>query len=341
MIMDRLILFDYINGRTDSTTTEAVRKWAGQSPENRAYLESLMAVMAVGGSKTATEEEYSYFLKLVRRRRNSAWRRFAAIAAAVVFVVSLVGNIMFFVSEKKNLWAEPYVGYLDNQLPLDSLTQVISVSRGAKSSVVLPDGSKVWLNSDSRLSFPLSFASDKRCVELSGEAFFDVVSNEQCPMLISLKDNYMIEVLGTQFNVRSYEDEEGTQTVLYSGVINLFKKDVEMRTVKKVLNINPHEICVADEKTVIVQHSNEDELAKISAWKDGDIYFDNTSLGEVLKRIERHHGVNITVSDPSVLSYSITAHFDDESAVQIMDMLCYCAPISYTVDGKNFTLFRR
>ena len=160
-------------------------------------------------------------------------------------------------------------------------------------------------------------------------------------MLISLKDDYMIEVKGTEFNVRSYEDEEGTQTVLYSGVINLFKKNTEKQTVNKVYNMKPKEICTVEEERITVQHSTEDKLAKISSWKEGNIYFDNTSLGEVLKRIERHHGVNITVSDPSILNYSITAHFEDESAVQIMDMLRYCAPIDYKVKGDSFTLFRR
>ena len=339
--MDRLTLFDYINGRCNPSEAEAVRKWAEESPENREYLQSLMGVMAIDSSETATEEEYSAFMKLIRRRQHATLRRFAAVAAAIVFLVSLAANIMFFTSKEEQLQEDAYAHYLDNQLPLDSLTQVISVSRGARSRVVLPDGSKVWLNSDSKLTFPLAFASDKRLVTLSGEAYFDVVSNEECPMLISLKDDYMIEVKGTQFNVRSYEDEEGTQTVLYSGVINLFKKNAEKQTVNKVYNMKPNEICTVEEETIVVQRSTEDKLAKISSWKEGNIYFDNTSLGEVLKRIERHHGVNIKVSDPSILDYSITAHFEDESAVQIMDMLRYCAPIDYKVKGDNFTLFRR
>lgn len=339
--MDRLTLFDYINGRCSNSDAEAVRKWAEENLENKAYLQSLMSVMAIGSSKTATEEEYSAFMKLVRKRKYSSYRKFVAIAAIAVFLLSLGANVIFMTSRNKPLPTEPYAHYLDNQLPLDSLTQVISVSRGARSSITLPDGSKVWLNSDSKLTFPLAFASDKRSVELSGEAYFDVVSNEECPMLISLKDDYMIEVKGTEFNVRSYEDEEGTQTVLYSGVINLFKKNTEKQTVNKVYNMKPKEICTVEEESITVQHSTEDKLAKISSWKEGNIYFDDTSLGEVLKRIERHHGVNITVSDPSILNYSITAHFEDESAVQIMDMLRYCAPIDYEVKGDNFTLFRR
>lgn len=337
--MDRITLIDYINGRTSPTDTEAVRKWAEQSRENKAYLKSLMDILAMGGTKKASEEEYKSFLKLSRRKKSSAWRIVAAAAAAAVLVVSLAGNIISFISREDE--QQPYAAYLDNQLPLDSLTQEIYVSRGARSSVTLPDGSKVWLNSDSRLRFPVSFASDKRCVELYGEAYFDVVKNEECPMLISLKDNYMIEVLGTQFNVRSYDDEAEVQTALYSGIINLFKADTVKQAVKKVLNMQPNDICVVKEKTISIQKSNVENLAKISAWKDGSIYFDKTPLKEVLTNIERHHGVDIYVSDPSILNYSITARFDDESAVQIMNMLRYCAPIEYKVKGKEFTLSRR
>ena len=337
--MDRLTLLDYINGRTNPEDTAAVRKWAEQSRENRAYLESLMGVMAIGGSKKATEEEYKSFMKLVRRKKTAVWRTVASIAAAIVFVVSLAWNVISFIPKEDQ--QQPYAAYLDNQLPLDSLTQEIYVSRGARSQVTLPDGSTVWLNSDSRLRFPVAFASDKRSVELSGEAYFDVVKNEQCPMLISLKNNYMIEVLGTQFNVRAYEDEEDVQTALYSGVINLLKDDAEKQSVDKVLNMQPNDVCIVKEQTIRVQKSTEERMARIAAWKDGSVYFDNTPLGEVLKSIERHHGVNIHVSDQSILNYSITARFDDESAVQIMNMLRYIAPIDYRMEGKEFTLFRR
>lgn len=337
--MDRLTLLDYINGRTNPADTAAVRKWAEQSRENRAYLESLMGVMAIGGSKKATEEEYKSFMKLVRRKKTAVWRTVASIAAAIVFVVSLAWNVISFIPKEDQ--QQPYAAYLDNQLPLDSLTQEIYVSRGARSKVTLPDGSTVWLNSDSRLRFPVAFASDKRSVELSGEAYFDVVKNEQCPMLISLKNNYMIEVLGTQFNVRAYEDEEDVQTALYSGVINLLKDDAEKQSVDKVLNMQPNDVCIVKEQTIRVQKSTEERMARIAAWKDGSVYFDNTPLGEVLKSIERHHGVNIHVSDQSILNYSITARFDDESAVQIMNMLRYIAPIDYRMEGKEFTLFRR
>ena len=337
--MDRLTLLDYINGRTNPEDTAAVRKWAEQSRENRAYLESLMGVMAIGGSKKATEEEYKSFMKLVRRKKTAVWRTVASIAAAIVFVVSLAWNVISFIPKEDQ--QQPYAAYLDTQLPLDSLTQEIYVSRGARSKVTLPDGSTVWLNSDSRLRFPVAFSSDKRSVELSGEAYFDVVKNEQCPMLISLKNNYMIEVLGTQFNVRAYEDEEDVQTALYSGVINLLKDDAEKQSVDKVLNMQPNDVCIVKEQTIRVQKSTEERMARIAAWKDGSVYFDNTPLGEVLKSIERHHGVNIHVSDQSILNYSITARFDDESAVQILNMLRYIAPIDYRMEGKEFTLFRR
>lgn len=341
--MDRLKLLDYINGRTNAADSEAVRKWANESPDNRAYLESLMSIVAIDSNKKASEEEYHAFLKSIKKKKYSGWRYVAFASAAVAFVISLAGNISTFMAKEKEQpqQKKSYVTYLENQLPADSLIQEIYVSRGARSSVILPDGSKVWLNSDSRLRFPVAFASDKRSVELSGEAYFDVVKNEDCPMYISLKNNYLIEVLGTQFNVRAYDDEEEAQTTLYSGVIKLYQDNSAKNEVTKVLNIQPNETCVVNEETVRVLKPTEERLARISAWKDGSIFFDNTPLGDVLKNIERHHGVNIKVSDQSILNYSITARFDDESAVQIMDMLRYVAPIDYKVNGKEFTLFRR
>ena len=335
-----MTLLDYINGRTNVEDTEAVRKWAAQRPENKAYLESLMNVVAIDNHKNATEDEYRSFLKLVNKRRSMTWRGIASIAAAVLIVASVTMNIISFLPDEEGE-QELYAEYLDNQLPLDSLVHEVYVARGARSNITLPDGSRVWLNSGSRLRFPISFASDKRVVHLSGEAFFDVVNNDECPMLISLKDNYMIEVLGTEFNVRAYDDEEGVQTALYSGDINLFKEDAGNQQVKKLLNMEPNEICIVKKDTVRLQKSTVERLSKVSAWKEGSIYFDNTPLGEVIKSIERCHGVNIEVRDQYILNYSITAHFDNESAIEIMNMLRYCAPIDYKVKGKEFTLYRR
>lgn len=337
-MMDKSTLLDYINGRTDAAEADAVRKWANESPENMACLESLMNDVAMSCHEMAAEEEYMSFLKQANKRKYPIWKTIGSVAAAVVVLVSLVMNIVLIIPDEVQ---QPYAKYLDNQLPLDSLTQEIYVARGARSKVNLPDGSVVWLNSDSRLRFPVAFDSDKRVVEFYGEGYFDVVKNEACPMIVSLKDNYMIEVLGTRFNVRAYEDEEGVKTALYSGDINLFKTDAGKHEVNKVLNMNPNDICIVKEDTIRLQRSTHERLAKISAWKKGCIYFDKTPLGEVLKNIERYHGVNIKVSDPSILNYSITARFENESAVEIMNMLRYCAPIDYKVLGKEFTLFGR
>ncbi len=337
-MMDKSTLLDYINGRANAAEADAVRKWAGESHENMAYLESLINDVAMSCNEMVAEEEYMSFLRLANKRTGSIWKTIASIAASVVVLVSLIMNVVLILPDDEQ---QLYAKYLDNQLPLDSLVQEVYVARGARSSVMLPDGSVVWLNSDSRLRFPVSFDSDKRVVEFYGEGYFDVVKNESCPMIVSLKDNYMIEVLGTQFNVRAYEDEEGVKTALYSGDINLFREDVGRHEVNKILNMKPNDVCVVKKDTVRLQKSTHERLAKISAWKKGRIYFDKTPLGEVLKNIERSHGVNINVADSCILDYSITARFENESAIEIMNMLRYCAPIDYKAVGKEFTLFSR
>src|SRR5690606_5699262 len=145
--------------------------------------------------------------------------------------------------------------------------------RGGQYQVLLPDGSKVWLNSASSLRYPLRFSESERVVELEGEAYFEVagqqnLAGKRIPFKV-LSTNQVIDVLGTKFNVLAYTDEADTRTVLVSGSVRVAKPDRKGATVL----LPGEESLVGNSSDIKVRPVNVDAAI---AWKSGIFHFDET-----------------------------------------------------------------
>lgn len=167
---------------------------------------------------------------------------------------------------------------------------IIEVPYKGTYRVVLPDGTKVSLNSGSTLEFPDHFATDERIVNLKGEAFFDVVKSNGKPFIVKTND-LSIKVLGTKFNVKSYDNESNTYTTLLEGKIELSTNNEH----KAVL---PGEQVVFDKKTDIL-NIKEIDTEPIVAWVDDMFYFDRTPLEDIMRSMSRWYGVEIRYADDS------------------------------------------
>lgn len=347
--MKKQTLLKYISGKASESESMEVMNWAKSCDENKKYLTSLINMKALLFDKeeNVSEKEYNKFLqkakiKIKFSRLNNALKY----AAILLLVVSFTANLIFFVSDydsgDASLYEDKLISFQNQLNGPDSLIQEIYVVKGAKSKVTLPDGTTVWLNSDSRIKFPLKFSKNSRNVFISGEAFFDVVPNKNWPMIISSTNNILVEVLGTKFNLRSYKNDNEFQVTLYSGVINILSSDIGDSSVNKICNVNPNESFLKEingnDIRTYKKKISVDGMNKIIAWKDGRLFFEETPMKDVIKDLERWHGIEFSIEDSSVLNYTITAKFDNESAVQIMEMLKLCAPIDYKVKGRIFSL---
>ena len=144
-----------------------------------------------------------------------------------------------------------------------------------------------------------------REINISGEAFFDVVSNPNKPMIVSTNKNFKVEVPGTKFNIRSYENDTEAQTTLFSGSIKLTRKlSSTGREVTTLLR--PKESFVLREYMAPVLILQSDTSKQV-AWKEGKLLFDSTPMLEVIKKLERWHGTEFIVKDQEILNYKITA----------------------------------
>ncbi|WP_316815524.1 FecR family protein [Pedobacter nyackensis] len=165
------------------------------------------------------------------------------------------------------------------------LYNTIQTPLGGQYQVNLPDGSSVWLNASSSLRYPVNFEGDERRVELTGEGYFEVAKNKERPFRVQTR-NQVVEVLGTHFNINSYEEEEHTKTSLLEGSVKVRSLINERTTV-----LVPGQQSLLNDYSINVKSVDVNEVA---AWKDGYFVFNAESIPSAMRKIARWYGLEIS-----------------------------------------------
>lgn len=202
----------------------------------------------------------------------------------------------------------------------------VSAALGLISKFELPDQSKVWLNSGSTLRYPSRFTGNTREVELNGEGYFEVKSDQKNPFYVSAGSGVKVMAHGTRFNVNAYDEYDKIEAVLAEGKIDFLFADNRLR------QLVPGEQAVFDRNSHQLMVTPVGIYEKI-AWKDGKIVFRNASLEEVFHQLGRRYNVDIVFHDDYKLSlgYRCRVTFTNETIQQIFSYLEIAAPIKWTV----------
>ncbi len=210
-----------------------------------------------------------------------------------------------------------------------SATNTISTPNGGRWQVRLPDGTTVWLNAASSLTYPVSFAdAAQRRVTLSGEAYFEVAKDPSKPFLVETGDQHT-EVLGTHFNINAYKDDGALRTTLLEGSVKVAAGHME-----KI--IRPGEAAVLKQGRLQVSRA---DIAETMAWKNGMFRFDQETLQHIMQQIARWYDVEITYTDEQVkqLAFSgIISQFSDVS--KVLRMLELTEQVHFLIDGRKITV---
>lgn len=172
-------------------------------------------------------------------------------------------------------------GALKNEIPESN---TVSTPRGGKYQVVLPDGTQVWLNAASSLKFPTAFTGKNRKVELSGEAYFEVAKNKNMPFIVKFKDDE-VEVLGTHFDIKAYNDDEDARAVLVEGSIKFTKNNTSRL-------LTPGQQVVEDNTTDALKVSDAN-VEEALAWKNGFFIFHDASIRDIMKNAARWYDIDV------------------------------------------------
>ncbi len=206
----------------------------------------------------------------------------------------------------------------------------INVPYGERSEITLYDGTRVWLNSGTKLKFPTVFKSEERRIYLEGEAFFDVAKNKHQPFVVGTS-SMDIEVLGTRFNVNAYPDEQLISATLEEGKI--VAKNLHDN---KVITLSPGYQAVLDLKSNLFADKKVDtEL--YTSWKENLLRFQDASFDDVITKMERWYDVDITINENLEITKLYTLTIKTESLREMLGLLSYTTPIKYEIiENKVF-----
>jgi len=215
------------------------------------------------------------------------------------------------------------------KLPQAVIYNKIETPFGGKYQINLPDGSKVWLNSASTLRFPALFSGNTREVELNGEAYFDVAKNPNKPFKVITKDQ-IVEVLGTQFNINSYSDEETFKTTLIEGSVKIIYKD-------KVVMLGPGQQFQPNMKSAKVTEADTDE---VMAWKNGYFLFKDEDIQSIMRKVSRWYNVEVTYSGniPDVGFGGNISRSKDIN--EVLNVLQLTNAVHFKIEGRRITVMQ-
>ena len=223
-----------------------------------------------------------------------------ALAATFIGIVMLAGNISIF-------------------LKVYGVT-VYKTIAGQKTTIMLPDNTIVTLNGNSSLSYRGDWKEEKlRSVTLTGEAYFKVTSNAQKPFIVNTSD-ISIKVLGTTFNVKSYDDDEAVETTLVEGKVIIEKAKAHAEP--EVIEFLP------DQKAIFSKNSKQIVMEKVkpeseAAWVKGSLIFEDEPFSEIVKELERWYGVKIIVKDKASLKCRFNARIENESLEEVLKLFSF------------------
>ncbi len=281
------------------------------------------------------QEDVEKSIQRLKKKINVKARRFpvkkyllvaASVLAAFVFI-----KFMGFEADTKKLAGNTY-----------------KTEKGSKSNLTLPDGSKIWINSDTKISYKDDFGNASREIFLEGEAYFDIVKDESRPFIVHTS-NMNIKVLGTVFNVRAYNDENNTQASLIKGSIEVtLTKDKS-----KIIRLKPYEkIILRNNVHKKVQSKNADETAILitnikrleadssvveTLWIENKLAFREESLENIILLLKHWYNVEIIIADASLKNNLYSGTFKEDNINDVMNALSLTGDFSYS--KKNDTIF--
>lgn len=324
------LLAKYLSRQCTQAELEEVNRWLNEDAEHPLLLEKLKRqweAVQVDASAFVIPDKAAVWNKVQARIRDKAKQipmysrslliRVSSIAAVIALVLGF--SLSFLLNDQKESWQ---ASLFEN---------VVMAPPGQKTQLVLPDGTLVWLNSGSRLSYNYQYSTQDRVVNLEGEAFFDVKKDTQYPFIVKT-GAVDVKVHGTAFNVSAYEDEVNIMVALLRGKVSLLSADSQ----QLLTYLSPDQIATVSKNDLSCQVTLCDAETE-SSWHHNLLKFDGTPAKEVWKKLERWYGVDIALSNVSP-SQTYWFTVKTESLTELLEMINKITPIEYKLDGKEVTI---
>lgn len=330
--IDELIA-NYLTEGLDKNALDELKTWIAASVENQQYFIRQREIWFSAVSREAASvydkdkafENFRNRAESQKEIQSTSRRGFSLSAlwryAAVVAIIIAVGCISYWQGEVnvKDTFADISV-----EAPL-----------GSKTKLYLPDGTLVWLNAGSRMTYSQGFGVDNRKVELEGEGYFEVKRNEKIPFFVKTKD-LQLQVLGTKFNFRDYPEDHEVVVSLLEGKVGLNNL---LREEKEAV-LSPDERAVLNKANGLLTVESV-TASNASQWTDGYLFFDEELLPDIAKELERSYNVKIHIANDSLKTFRFYGNFvrREQNIQEVLEALASTEKMQYKIEERNITIY--
>ncbi len=346
------LLVRFFDGTASDEEKTTILNWLKEDAENVKEFERLEALWTLSSSVRQNDSETETALVSFKKRKEEAKNdrkaktikliinRVYSIAAIIIVIFGITATIYMLKDDSE----KPTLSYFETYIP-----------KKQRGQMTLPDGTKIWLNSDTKIKYSSSFNSlEKREVFLQGEAYFEVAKNKEKPFYV-YTNKLTVNVLGTTFNVKSYPNDKEVETALVEGsvkIINVegsskkeyllkpneravFKKDKQSMTIQQLQTGS-----VSDEpKTLNDKKKEEIHLETIVSWRKEQLIFENETFESIAVKLERWFNLKITIENEKLKNDHFTGKFiNNETIYQILNIINETTPIHYVEKDKEINI---
>jgi ferric-dicitrate binding protein FerR (iron transport regulator) len=350
------LLVTFLSGNASEGEKDHIYSVLSENIDSRLMLAEISKIWdATGIVNDIVIESDTRFRNLISRIRKSQKLplKFGALlryAAVIIFALSLGVTVSYYFQTDK----------FNKQLKKVTDTRIISPV-GSKTNLILPDGTEVWINAGSTLTYSSSYGIiSERKVILDGEAFFEVNENKKMPFIV-LAHGAVIRAIGTSFNVKAYSNEPEIVATLVEGKISVSIHDqkgeeiiIQPNETLRIRNKNFNASINAASKESLQPNASlaANEASSLegvilckgintslhTSWKDNRWIIENEELLSLAKKLERKYAVNIQFKDEKLAEIRFTGILTEESLEQVLEVISFAAPIKYRIDGANVFL---
>lgn len=281
-------------------------------------MEWILTEERINPTETVLFEKIKYKLDLtdknVKQKSFSKIKLFVSIAAVLLLFIAIAWKLIM---------TEPAGGIFEDQ--------IVNVGKGQKVNLILQDGSNVWVNSDSKLQYGKRFNAKERIVRLTGEAFFEVSSDEERPFIVETND-ISVKALGTSFNVKCYENE-------HKITIDLLAGEVEIYTSTEKVKLEPDQRLIYDKFSNTMTKQYRESIAESKGWirENSRLVFESETFENIVLALERKYNVAIVVHPEHIKKMCFTGPLPDnlENALKIIS---FSIPLNYEIHDDFVTI---
>jgi transmembrane sensor len=316
VMVDNLIA-GYLGGNATDDEILKLESWINESDKNRKYYWQLKNIWESSVQlPVSTDTALAKVLKQINSKPQGLtfWQFFQRVAATLF--IPLLISILWMSLGKTSKTNNSAITY-----------NKVVAAFGTFSFLELPDGSKVWLNSGSTIQYPDQFSSDNRIVNLVGEAYFEVHSDEAVPFLVNTP-YFTVKATGTKFNVRAEKNFRSPSVTLIEGKVAV-RKPGSTGSNDLIAYLQPDQHMTYDTLSGRYKIYTGDSY-KHFAWKDGKLVFRNDNISEVARRISLQYNVDIEIKGNAIKQYRYRATFENEPLGELLRLLKISSPIDYT-----------